>query len=147
MLLFLIRGGPMNTKKYFADRFKSRRLQLGLNQREISEKLNIQRSTITNYENGNITPTAEKLPEIASILNTSVDYLLGRSDYINDSDMASKIRQATKNGIHDIEILINDLKQQIALDDKLTYKDELISNKNRDLILDQLDLIMKIISL
>ena len=147
MLLFLIRGGPMNTKKYFADRFKSRRLQLGLNQRELSEKLNIQRSTITNYENGNITPTAEKLPEIANILNTSVDYLLGRSDYINKADMATQIRRATKDGIHDIEILIGDLKEQIALDNKLTYKDELVSDKNKDLIIDQLDLIIKIISL
>lgn len=137
----------MYTKKVFADRFKSRRLQLGLNQRELSEKLNIQRSTITNYEKGNITPTAEKLPEIADILNTSVDYLLGRSDYINKADMTTQIRRATKDGIHDIEILIGDLKEQIALDDKLEYKDELISNKNRDLILDQLDLIMKIISL
>ncbi|MDU7114351.1 MAG: helix-turn-helix transcriptional regulator [Peptoniphilus harei] len=137
----------MNTKKYFADRFKSRRLQLGLNQRELSEKLNIQRTTITNYENGNITPTAEKLPEIANILNTSVDYLLGRSDYINKADMATQIRRATKDGIHDIEILIGDLKEQIALDNKLTYKDELVSDKNKDLIIDQLDLIIKIISL
>ena len=125
----------MNTKKYFADRFKSRRLQLGLNQREISEKLNIQRSTITNYENGNITPTAEKLPEIAHILNTSVDYLLGRSDYINKADMVTQIRRATKDGIHDIEILIGDLKEQIALDNKLTYKGELVSDKNKDLSL------------
>lgn len=137
----------MDTKKYFADRFKSRRLQLGLNQRELSEKLNIQRTTITNYENGNITPTAEKLPEIANILNTSVDYLLGRSDYINKADMATQIRRATKDGIHDIEILITDLKEQIALDNKLTYKDELVSDKNKDLIIDQLDLIIKIISL
>lgn len=137
----------MNTKKYFADRFKSRRLQLGLNQREISEKLNIQRSTITNYENGNITPTAEKLPEIANILNTSVDYLLGRSDYINKADMVTQIRRATKDGIHDIKILIGDLKEQIALDNKLTYKGELVSDKNKDLIIDQLNLILKIISL
>lgn len=137
----------MDTKKVFADRFKSRRLELGLNQRELSEKLNIQRTTITNYENGNITPTAEKLPEIANILNTSVDYLLGRSDYINKADMATQIRRATKDGIHDIEILIGDLKEQIALDNKLTYKDELVSDKNKDLIIDQLDLIMKIISL
>ena len=98
-------------KKVFADRFKSRRLELGLNQRELSEKLNIQRTTITNYENGNITPTAEKLPEIANILNTSVDYLLGRSDYINKADMVTQIRRATKDGIHDIEILISDLKE------------------------------------
>ncbi|MDU5100742.1 MAG: helix-turn-helix transcriptional regulator, partial [Peptoniphilus grossensis] len=123
------------------------RLELGLNQRELSEKLNIQRTTITNYENGNITPTAEKLPEIANILNTSVDYLLGRSDYINKADMVTQIRRATKDGIHDIEILISDLKEQIALDNKLTYKDELVSDKNKDLIIDQLDLIMKIISL
>lgn len=137
----------MNIKHVFAERFKQRRLDLGFNQINISEKLQIQRSTITHYEQGRIMPTAEKLPEIANLLNTSVDYLLGRSDYINKADMATKIRQATKDGIHDIEILIGDLKQQIALDDKLTYKDKLVSDKNRDLILDQLDLILKIISL
>lgn len=137
----------MDTKKIFADRFKSRRLQLGLNQREISEKLNIQRSTITNYEKGNITPTADKLPEIANMLNVSVDYLLGRSDYMNKAEMAADIRRATKDGIHDIEILVTDLKEQVALDERLTYKGELVSSKNKDLIIDQLDLILKIISL
>lgn len=137
----------MDTKKIFAERFKSRRLQLGLNQREISEKLNIQRSTITNYEKGNITPTADKLPEIANMLNVSVDYLLGRSDYMNKAEMAADIRRATKDGIHDIEILVADLKEQVALDEKLTYKDKLVSSKNKDLIIDQLDLILKIISL
>ncbi len=137
----------MDTKKIFADRFKSRRLEIGLNQREISEKLNIQRSTITNYEKGNITPTADKLPEIANLLNVSVDYLLGRSDYMNKAEMAADIRRATKDGIHDIEILVTDLKEQVALDEKLIYKGKLVSNKNKDLIIDQLDLILKIISL
>ena len=119
----------MDTKKIFADRFKSRRLEIGLNQREISEKLNIQRSTITNYEKGNITPTADKLPEIANLLNVSVDYLLGRSDYMNKAEMAADIRRATKDGIHDIEILVTDLKEQVALDEKLIYKGKLVSNK------------------
>lgn len=137
----------MDTKMTFAERFKSRRLQLGLNQRELSEKLNIQRTTITNYEKGYIMPTGEKLPEIANVLNVSVDYLLGRSDYINKADMATQIRKSTKEGIHDIEVLISDLKEQVALDEKLTYKNELVSNKNKDLIIDQLNLILKIISL
>ncbi|MDD7352111.1 MAG: helix-turn-helix transcriptional regulator [Peptoniphilaceae bacterium] len=137
----------MNTKKIFAERFKSRRLQLGLNQRELSEKLNIKRTTITNYEKGNIMPVADKLPEIANILNVSIDYLLGRSDYLNKADMTNKIRLATKSGVHDIEILINDLKEQVALDNKLIYKNELITDKNKDLIIDQLNLILKIISL
>lgn len=136
----------MDTKKIFADRFKARRKELGYNQRELSDKLNIQRSTITNYEHGNIMPVAEKLPEIAHVLNVSIDYLVGRSDYINKQEMVTKIRQATKNGIHDISILISDLKEQVVLDDELNINGNIISEKQKDLIIDQLNLILKIIS-
>lgn len=136
----------MNTKNIFADRFKARRIQLGLSQLELSNKLNIQRTTITNYEKGNIMPTSDNLPEIATILNTSVDYLLGRTDYINKQEMTSQIRKSLKDGIHDIEILISDLKEQVALDEELTYKENILTDKQRDIIMDQLDLILKIIS-
>lgn len=137
----------MYTKRIFAERFKSRRIQLGLSQRELSEKLDIKRTTITNYEKGNIMPVAEKLPEIANVLNVSVDYLLGRSDYINKADMVNQIRKATKKGVHDVEILITDLKEQVVLDTKLSYRNEQITEKDRDVIVDQLNLILKIISL
>lgn len=136
----------MNTKNVFADRFKARRIQLGLSQLELSNKLNIQRTTITNYEKGNIMPTSDNLPEIAQVLNVSVDYLLGRTDYINKQEMTSQIRKSLKDGIHDIEILISDLKEQVALDEELTYKENILTDKQRDIIMDQLDLILKIIS-
>lgn len=136
----------MNTKNVFADRFKARRIQLGLSQLELSNKLNIQRTTITNYEKGNIMPTSDNLPEIAQVLNVSVDYLLGRTDYINKQEMTSQIRKSLKDGIHDFEILISDLKEQVALDEELTYKENILTDKQRDIIMDQLDLILKIIS-
>ena len=136
----------MRISEIFAQRFKARRLELGYNQAYISDKLNMQRSTITNYEKGNIMPTAGNLPEIADLLNVSVDYLLGRSDYLNKEDMTTKIRLATKEQIHDVGILISDLKEQITLDEQLSFNDTPVNDKQKELILDQLNLILKIIS-
>lgn len=136
----------MTTNQIFAERFKARRLELGFNQAYLSDKLNIQRSTITNYEKGYIMPTAANLPAIASVLNVSVDYLLGRTDYVNKEDMTNKIRQATKRGIHDVGILINDLKEQVSIDEQLSFNEILLNEKQKDLIVDQLNMILKIIS-
>lgn len=63
-----------------AERIKERRQAKGLKQKEIAEKLNISRETISAYETGRAQPTPQILLELANILETSVDYLLGRTD-------------------------------------------------------------------
>lgn len=55
------------------------RKELGYTQAQMAEKLNIPRSTYTNYETGNRSPDLEMLERISEVLNCSLDELFGRA--------------------------------------------------------------------
>lgn|GEM_PF-2508050 len=58
-------------------KLKKLREARGLNQDELSKKLNIEQSTLANYENNRRTPKTDILIEIANYFNVTTDYLLG----------------------------------------------------------------------
>ena len=64
-------------------RLKELRESLGLNQRKLADKVNIARTTYTNYENGNREPDFETICKLADFHNVLVDYILGRIDIKN----------------------------------------------------------------
>lgn len=64
----------------FQNIFKRLRTASGLTQAELSQKLNISRSTIGMYETGAREPDFETLELIADFFNVDIDYLLGRTD-------------------------------------------------------------------
>ena len=69
----------------FAQRLRDLRLQKGLKQSEIAEKLNISFKTLSAYETGRAQPSMDMLERIAAFFNVSVDYLLGLSDLPKES--------------------------------------------------------------
>lgn len=56
--------------------FKEKRMSLSLTQNEIAKRLGVTRSAIAMWESGESLPRADKLPELAKILNCTVDDLL-----------------------------------------------------------------------
>ncbi|MEL7659569.1 helix-turn-helix transcriptional regulator [Acetobacterium wieringae] len=52
----------------------------GYTQKELAEKLNIAKSTMSQYESNNRIPSDDLKIEIANLFNVSTDYLLGRTD-------------------------------------------------------------------
>lgn len=56
-----------------------KRRELGYTQKTLAEKLNISFQAVSKWEKGTTTPDISLLPEIAHILNTSVDALVGYS--------------------------------------------------------------------
>lgn len=54
-----------------------RRKELGYTQQKLAEKLNISFQAVSKWENGSASPDIALLPEIASILNTTVDAMVG----------------------------------------------------------------------
>jgi transcriptional regulator with XRE-family HTH domain len=54
-------------------KIKALRLGRGLTQQQLADKLNINRSTISNYENGNREPRLNELAAIAEALGVSTD--------------------------------------------------------------------------
>ena len=64
----------------FADVFKYLRIQSGLTQQEMADKLKISRSSIGMYENGEREPSFELLENIADYFNVDMNYLIGKKE-------------------------------------------------------------------
>ncbi|MCF6461460.1 XRE family transcriptional regulator [Clostridium sp. Cult3] len=67
----------------FGKRLKSLREEKGFTQQDIADILGVGRATIAGYETKGKQPDYEKLMKLAEFFNTSVDYLLGRTDQRN----------------------------------------------------------------
>ena len=55
----------------------ARRNELNLTQYDVAKKIGVDRSTVAKWETGQSFPRAELLPKLASILNCTIDELLG----------------------------------------------------------------------
>lgn len=69
-----------NIMSKFPMRLRKLRKEKKLTAKKLGEKLDLAESTISGYENGNRSPDINTLQKIADFLETSVDYLLGRTD-------------------------------------------------------------------
>lgn len=59
------------------ERLQQKRSSIKLSQKEVANAVGVNPSVISNYENGERTPSVEVLMALASLLHCSVDYLLG----------------------------------------------------------------------
>ncbi|MED1602646.1 helix-turn-helix transcriptional regulator [Alkalihalophilus marmarensis] len=78
----------------FKDRLKYCRKERKVTQEKLAEKLGIKRPTYAKYETGENQPDIAMLNKLADFFDVSTDYLLGRTD-IRDT---SNISYAAKDG-------------------------------------------------
>lgn len=64
----------------FSKRFKELRASQNLTQDELAKKLELSKSSISMYENGNREPDFETLELIADYFNVDMNYLLGNTN-------------------------------------------------------------------
>ena len=64
----------------FSERLNRLRMEKGITQKELADRLHISRSTIAGYESLGKEPDGEKLCALADFFEVSVDYLLGVTD-------------------------------------------------------------------
>lgn len=62
------------------ERIKVLRKEKGLTEIEMSEKIGVNEDTYTKYESGKLDIPLEAFVKLTYILDTSVDYLIGRTD-------------------------------------------------------------------
>lgn len=53
-----------------------------LKQKDLAEKIGVTKATMSKYENNINIPNADILCKIAEVLNTSTDYLVGRTSHL-----------------------------------------------------------------
>ncbi|MFA5528843.1 MAG: helix-turn-helix transcriptional regulator [Peptostreptococcales bacterium] len=63
---------------------QKKRIKNGMSQEQLAELLGIDRSTIAKWETGVSFPRGEKLPDLARILNCSIDDLFNRENKERD---------------------------------------------------------------
>lgn len=68
-----------------------KRKSLGMTQIEFANQLSVTRQTVSRWEAGTVLPDIDKIPDIASILNVSCDYLL-KDEMDQDTPLSSVSR-------------------------------------------------------
>ncbi len=95
----------------FAVNLKNLRIEKGLNQTELAEKLFINKSMISSYEKGTRMPSLDVLMQLTFIFNVSVDYMLGvQRDEVEDKQKSIDISGLNDNQIKIIENLIDEFR-------------------------------------
>ena len=82
------------------------RLQRGLNQVMLAEKMNVTKQCVSNWENDNVLPSIEALVRLADLFGVSTDFLLGR-----ESRVSLDITNLTEEQVAHIGLLVADLKK------------------------------------
>lgn len=67
----------------YGEILKKLRTEKGLSQKELTDRLTINRSTYARYETSSTQPDFETLSKLADFYDVSVDYLLGRTNKKN----------------------------------------------------------------
>ena len=64
----------------FCKRIKELRIENGITQKELANKLQTTNSSVCDWERGRSQPDLQTLTELAKLFEVSTDYLLGLSD-------------------------------------------------------------------
>ena len=105
--------------KTLGDSLRNAREAKNLTQKEVAKRTGIHNKTISNYENDVSSPDPDALKTFADIYETSVDYLLGRSDIQKESYSGAKEYHLNISGLPDEAI--KQVEEYIELL-KLKYK-------------------------
>jgi len=108
----------------FGDRIRQLREEQNMNQVMLSKKLSVSKQTVSNWENNNILPSADKLIMIANFFSCSVDYLLEFTDH---NDIIFKTEGLSDSQIGRIRQLVNDFQN---LNQEISKLEEKLSDKN-----------------
>ncbi len=98
------------------NRIKKRRIELGITQQYVYEKLNISQNHMSRIENGHVGMSYELLLELCEMLDVSADYLLtgriGNNTYFEFIDKYNKLDEKQREYINKhIDLFIeSDLK-------------------------------------
>ncbi len=101
----------------FPERLKALRKKAGLTQKEVAKKLQMSQPQYARTENGGRKPNGETLEKFADFFNVSTDYLLGKTDIKNSSDI-------------DEDALEQSLRKSIGFNGKPATDEEIENMKN-----------------
>ena len=120
----MLKGGNI---MIMGQRIKSLRKERGFTQQQLGDMINVTKVSVCGYEKGTRIPNLDTLEDLASVFNSTTDYLLGRDYIIKEPDSLWSIAfsKDDKNIIENLKMhpslynaLVNDGKRTIELIDK-----------------------------
>lgn len=84
-------GIHMDIRESITSNIKRLRKESGLTQQQVADKVNVSRSAYSQYEMGLKQPTIDTLVKIADLYKCSLDYLVGRYNWINKKRLDSPL--------------------------------------------------------
>lgn len=107
--------------KIFSDRLSKLMKERNITQEQLAHELGVKRQTVSLYKNGQSTPDAAQLKNIAMFFGVSADWLLGLSDTPTTSGDVKQVcnfiglSEKVVNCLHQLNAL-PDLRKEAALD-------------------------------
>lgn len=80
----------------FGTDLKKLRMQRGMSQEDIAEKLYVVRQTVSKWENGQSSPSVEQLIQLSTVLDVTIGQLLERNDKVTSNQYGNKCLAITK---------------------------------------------------
>ena len=105
---------------FFSKNLEYLRKQKGLSRAELSKKLNVNQSTISRWENGDMGVTVDNAYDVANFFNISI------------SDLTGKDITNSKNSFDELELLFDKYKDILTDEDK-EYMKFIIEKRRREI--------------
>lgn len=90
----------------FGERLKQLRQSRDLTQEDLAKRIGVTKQTISNWENGNITPALDVLITLVEFFHTTPNGMLGYQD-----PQTVDVSGLSENEIAHIEMLVQDMKE------------------------------------
>lgn len=105
----------------FEKRIAELRKEKKISQEELSKKIGVHQNVIGRYERGEAKPSIEVATAIADAFNVSLDYLVGKTEFIVDEDITNRIltiqklpEQDREHILFALDAMIRDAKARLA---------------------------------
>lgn len=117
----------------FSVRLKAMRKDRKETQEDIARLLKVQRTTVGEYERGNIRPPMDKMKVLADHFEVSVDYLMGNTNFQTaeerNEESPNDVSKAMKKILEDLQ------KNQHAM----MFDGEVLDDESRELLISSLE--------
>lgn len=114
------------------EKIKQLRKDNKITQTELGKILNVEKSTISMYENNNTQPPIQTLSTIAKYFNVTTDYLLG-------NETKNKEQNSQDKDEKDIAKSMKKLKEQLKDEQGLMFDGEPLDDTTIELLLEELE--------
>lgn len=117
----------------FSVRLKAMRKDRRETQEDIARLLKVQRTTVGEYERGNIRPPMDKMKVLADHFEVSVDYLMGNTNFQTPEE---RDEEAPTDVSKTMKKLLEDLQQNRHA---MMFDGEVLDDESRELLISSLE--------